>query len=76
MNWQPVCFEKTHARWMVRIKPAHDDPTRYGPGSVQGHHCEDGAPRQAWGLLYFSVALSASENSSSVRSSRSGVTDT
>jgi hypothetical protein len=49
----------------------------YGPGSA-AHHAEDGALRCVRGakIPYFSVAVSASENSSSVRSSRSGVTET
>jgi hypothetical protein len=49
---------------------------RYGPGSA-AHHAEDGELRYVRGTHpYFSVAVSASENSSSVRSSRSGVTET
>jgi hypothetical protein len=58
-----------------RDRPKHRLLLR--PGSA-AHDAEGGALRCVRGthLPYFSVAVSASENSSSVRSSRSGVTET
>ena len=77
LAWE-LCFPGAmqHEVLLRRTGTLPDAALRYGPDSAAHRSAKGYALRCVRGTSYLSVAVNASENSSSVRSSRSGVTDT